>query len=213
MQNRPFFLIRFGNADWARLAGFSLLAGFALMFCGCQTTPTCCVGAGKTFALKLAAPQADSHNLSSAKPGPFEQQFRLDTGETNATRRAEFDQPLRIKGQSKTSLVLKFDLSSWPENLRPLARVWVAVGATNTFTTEVNVSLNFSQNGTGVSVPLNNRISIGNMALMGCDFLVNDGEVMVGMENAGQPRAVDFTLHAIIYVPHKIDPDCVPAKP
>jgi len=202
------------NTRVARWANSSLMGCLALFLgtwlTGCQTAATNNCSEGKIFALKLAAPQTDSPNLS---PRPFEQQFRLDTGETNATRRTEFDQPLRIQGQSKTSLLLKFDLSSWPDNLRPLARAWVAVGATNTFTTEVNINLTFSQNGADVNVPLNTRISIGNIALMGCDFLVNDGAVTVGMENAGQPRAVDFTLHVMVYVPRKTDPDCAPAKP
>jgi hypothetical protein len=110
-------------------------------------------------------------------------------------------------------LLLKFDLSDWPEALRPLARAWVAIGATNTFTTEVNVNLNFSQNGIAMTTPLNNRTSLNNIDLIGCDFLVNNGDVAVKIENAGLPRDVDYTLHVIVYVPRKVDPNYSAAKP
>ena len=41
---------------------------------------------------------------------------------------------------------------------------------------------------------------------MGCDFPVKDGDVTMEIEDAGLPRDVDYTLHAIIYVPQKVDP-------
>jgi len=201
------------------LAGFAGLGlvGCAAIVCafltGCQATQPGKAGENKMFALKLPAPQAFIQRSPESNPGPFEQQFRLDTGETNLTRRTEFEQPLRIRAQSRDRLLLKFDLAGWPEALRPLARAWVAIGATNTFTTEVNVSLNFIQNGAGVTTPLNNRISIDDLALMGCDFLARDGDVTVEIENAGLPRDVDYTLHAIVYVPRQVDPEVSQAKP
>jgi len=201
-----------GNRGFAGFASQRLAVCAAMIVCGlvagCRTPGTTRDGNHRTFQQKLPAPREFAQGSSSLQPGPFEQQFRLDTRETNTTRRAEMDQHLRVKGQSKDALLLKFDLSRWPETLRPLARAWLGIGATNTFTTEVNINLNFSQNGTGVNVPLNNRISINNIALMGCDFLVKDGNVTVEIENAGLPRDVDYTLHAIIYVPRKADPNC-----
>ena len=104
-------------------------------------------------------------------------------------------------------MLLKFNLSDWPEPLRPLARLWVGIGASNSFTTEVTINLNFSQNGTGVSTGLNNLTAIDNVALMGCDFAMQDGDVTVEVENRGLPRDVDYKLRAIVYVPGKVDPE------
>jgi hypothetical protein len=201
----------------ARLVSHRLVTCATIIVCafltGCRTTQADRTGDSKIFTPKLPTPQAFAQGSPASNPGTFEQQFRIDTGETNLTRRAEFEQPLRIKAQSKNSLLLKFDLSDWPEALRPLARAWVAIGATNTFTTEVNVNLNFSQNGIAMTTPLNNRTSLNNIDLIGCDFLVNNGDVAVKIENAGLPRDVDYTLHVIVYVPRKVDPNYSAAKP
>jgi len=81
--------------------------------------------------------------------------------------------------------------------------VWVGIGASNAFTTEISINLNFTQNGTGISTPLNNLFSIDGIAIIGCKFSVQDGDVTVGIENHGLPRDVDYALHAIVYAPGK----------
>jgi hypothetical protein len=161
----------------------------------------------RLFAPKLPPPQPFVARTADGRPGPFEQQFRIDTGQTNLTPRSETAWPLRIKSNHKDRVLLRFDLSAWPESLRPAARLWIGIGASNAFTTEVIVNLSFSQNGVGVTVPLNNSIAIDDVALMGCDFAVQDGDVTVDIDNHGLARDVDYTLHAIVYVPKKLDPN------
>ncbi len=169
---------------------------------GCHTVKS---DAPKTFVPKLPPPLPLATN-AALRVSPFEQQFRIDTGETNSTLQAEFDRPLRIQGQSKDRLLLRPDLSAWPEALRKQARIWVGIGAASSFTTEVNVTLTFPQNGAAVTMPLNNMISIDGMTLLGCDFSTPDGDVAVEIQNEGIPRDVDYTLHAIAYVPWKPKP-------
>lgn len=159
------------------------------------------------FNEKLPPPHAFAPDPSATKLSPFEQQFRLDTGETNSTRRAEIEHRLCVKGQSKDTLLLKVDLSEWPEAWKPLAQVWVGIGAPGEFTREVNVNLTFSQRGAGVSAPLNNFISIDGLALLGANLPVKNGDITVEVENAGLPRDVNYILHAIVYVPRTGNPD------
>jgi hypothetical protein len=175
----------------------------AIVLAGCRTSRT---DAPAPIALKLAPPHEFAAEASADHPGPFEKQFRIDTGETRLTRRTDTDQSRCIAANSKDRLLLKFDLSDWPEPLRPLARLWVGIGASNAFTTEVTINLTFIQNGTGVSTGLNNLTSIDGVALMGSDFAKQDGEVTVEIENRGLPRDVDYKLHPIVYVPKKLDP-------
>src|SRR5689334_3330299 len=111
---------------------------------GCQTSKD---AAPIPFVQKLPPPRP--FNAKASTPlSPFEQQCRLDTGETSRTRRSELDWPLRIEANSKYRYFLRFDLSAWPADLRPDARLWVSVGASNSFTTDVAVNLTFSQGGT-----------------------------------------------------------------
>ena len=167
------------------------------LFTGCSAGRVN-VPAPKMLLWKSAAPQPFA---KGAPRDVFERQFRLDTGRKDSTPRAEFNQSLRIRAQSRDRLQLHFDLSAWPEPLQPSARLWVCVGAANDFTTEVNVNLSFSQNGAGVFLPLNNSTAIDGVALMGCDFAARDGDVTIEIENQGMPRDVDCTLRAILYVP------------
>jgi hypothetical protein len=162
--------------------------------------------ASEAIALKLAAPREFAFESATDHAGPFEKQFRIDTSETHLTRRTVTEQSRRIQANSKDRMRLKFDLSEWPESLRPSARLWVGIGASNAFTTEVTINLVFTQNGTGVSTGLNNLTSIDGVALMGCDFALQDGEVTVEIENRGLPRDVDYKLHTITYVPKKLEP-------
>jgi len=178
---------------------------------GCRTSEMPPRDVHLNLQQQFSAPQELKHKASAF--APFEQQFGRDTGETNSTRRAEMDWRLRVRGQSQNTMVLKFDLTRWPDQLKPLARAWVAIGATNTFSTQVNINLNFSQNGIGMTSPLNDRISINNFDLMRADFAVKDGDVTVKIANAGQPCDLNYALHATIYVPFKIDPKGFAAKP
>ena len=184
-------------------AGRVIRAGAVLVAAGicfgCQSRPIDS-GAGSGSVL-LAPPLPEPRAHGGAAPGPFEQQFRVDTGQIALTRRTEFEQSRRVRGQSRDRLEFRFDLSRWPQELRPLARAWIAVGATNSFTTELTVTLTFTQDGTSMTTPLNNRISVDNVALMGCDFAVKDGPVILEIENAGMSRDLDYRLHTIIYVP------------
>jgi hypothetical protein len=177
--------------------------GTALIACAsltsCRTAP---LEPHETIIRKLPP----LREFTAATPGPFEQQFRIDTGETNLTRRSEFEQTRKLRGQSKERLLLRIDLSDWPEPLRSPARLWIGIGAPNSFTTEVTINLTFTQNGAGISTGLNNSINIDGVALMGCNFAVSDGDVTIDLENLGLSRDVDYTLHVIVYVPGKADP-------
>jgi hypothetical protein len=167
---------------------------------GCHTPNRAAADVPKRIQLKLPSPKpleaAMTRHLSA-----FEQQFQKDTGQTNSTPRSEFDRTLRIKGQSKDQLALHCDLSAWPEAQRKDARLWVGIGAPDSFTMEVNMTLTFTQNGIGITTPLNNLINIDGMALMGCDFAVQDGDVTIEIRNEGLPRAMDYRLHTTAYIP------------
>ena len=180
--------------------------GFAItgLLAGCAAPKS---AAPEVLSLQPAPPREFATDALTDRPDPFEQQFRIDTGESRLTRRTDIVHPRRVRANSRDRMLLKFNLSDWPEPLRPLARLWVGIGASNSFTTEVTINLNFSQNGTGVSTGLNNLTAIDNVALMGCDFAMQDGDVTVEVENRGLPRDVDYKLRAIVYVPGKVDPE------
>ena len=61
----------------------------------------------RTFTQKLPAPKEVTFD---ANLNPFEKQFRIDTGETNLTRRSEVDQSVRIDELAKDRLLFKFEL-------------------------------------------------------------------------------------------------------
>jgi hypothetical protein len=164
----------------------------------------------RTFTQKLPAPKEVTFD---ANLNPFEKQFRIDTGETNLTRRSEVDQSVRIDELAKDRLLFKFDFSAWPQSLRPLARLWVAVGASSAIATDGTLGLTFSQNGIGVFKELNYAYNVDGTILMGSDFAVKDGEVAVQIENRTHLSNLHYTLHAIVYVPRKAGPVFSAAKP
>ncbi|MBC8096649.1 MAG: hypothetical protein H7Y43_12640 [Akkermansiaceae bacterium] len=181
----------------------SLAALLCGLLAGCRSPQVQTPSASQPRIFQEKLPSPREFNLNARTHGVFEKQFQADIGETNALLLSVFEKNLTVKGQSEDVLLLNFDLSEWPESSRREAHLWVCIGASNAFTTEVNVNLNFSQNGTGVTAPLNNQIAIDDMALVGCDFAMQDGEVTVKIENSGMPRDVDYTLHAIAYLPRK----------
>jgi len=180
-----------------------MLGGLAA---GCVTnraTQNPTVACNRTFTQKLPAPKgiAFGANLS-----PFEKQFRIDTGGTNLTRRAEVERTMRIKALGKNRLLFKFNLSAWPQSLSPLARLWIAVGASSAITTDGTLKLTFSKNGVVMSTELNNAYNVDGTILMGDDFAVKNGEVVVEIENRTHLSNLHYTLHAVVYVPSNVDP-------
>ena len=157
-------------------------------------------------AQKLSPPVALVRETSVMPPGIFEKQFRIDTGESSSTRRVEFDRRIEVKVGVKERRIFKFDLGSWPELLRPHARLWVAVSAPAAITTEGPLHVSFSQGGVGMATGIDNRFSVDGVILMGCDYAVREGEVAVEIDNANHLAAVPCTLHAIVYFPGKTDP-------
>lgn len=157
-------------------------------------------------AEKIPAPFALSNAAPETPPGIFEQQFRTDTGENSLTRRTEIDRSIPLKVGARERLVFKFDLASWPESLRPHARLWVAVSAPATITTEGPLHVGFSQGGVGLSAGLDYTYHRDGFILMGCDYAVRDGEVAVTIDNLNHLGDVPCGLHAIIYVPRKLEP-------
>ncbi len=155
---------------------------------------------------KIAAPRARTSAAPETAIGIFEKQFRIDTDETAATRRTDIERPVKLAVQAKVRLVLKFDLSDWPEQLRSRARIWVAVGAPDEITTEGPLGLAFSQNGVGMATDLNSTFNVDGVMVMGCDYAVSDGEITVGIDSRTHSREIDCTVHVIIYVSGKSDP-------
>ena len=172
----------------------------------CQAADT--GGSGGTFDQRLSAPQKFVPPAAGSQAeGTFEKQFETDTGETALTRRAGIDRTIPLGGVLATNrLRFKFDLSAWPADLRPLARMWVAVGAASAISNDGTLGLNFSQAGIGMSTELNNTYTVDGTMILGCDYAVKDGEVTLEVVNRTHLTDSRCMIHAIVYVPRKLDP-------
>ena len=159
----------------------------------------------ETAAEKIPAPRAALSKDAEMQLSIFEKQFRIDTGEGESTRRGELERRIEIKVGAKERMVFKFDLTAWPKTLRPVARVWVAVGAPSTITTEGTLHVNFSQAGVGVSTGLDNTFNREGVILMGCDYAERDGAITIEIENPNHLSAVPCTVRAIVYLPRKLN--------
>ena len=106
------------------------------------------------------------------------------------TRRAEFDRTIALGATSSQShLRFDFDLSAWPEDLRPQARMWIAVGTTNAISTDGDLWLTFSQSGAGMTTGLNDTYDVDGTMVLGCDYAATNGEVTVAIKNrTDRPR-------------------------
>lgn len=168
-----------------------------------------------TFDQKLPPPQPCSPATPVSHSGNvFEQVFRKDTGETALTRRAEFDRTIALGATSSQShLRFDFDLSAWPEDLRPQARMWIAVGATNAISTDGDLLLAFLQNGAGMTTGLNNTYDVGGTMVLGCDYAATNGEVSVVIKNRTDLTGIPCSIHATVYLPAKRDPANSPKHP
>lgn len=168
-----------------------------------------------TFDQTLPAPKKFSPaGPGGDSPNAFEKQFRKDTGETALTRRAEVDRMISLEAMSsKSHLRFDFDLSAWPEDLRSHARMWIAVGATNTMSADGTLTLTFSQSGAGMVTELNNTYNVDGTMVLGCDYAVTNGEVTVEIENRTHLAGINCSIHAIVYLPGKLDLSNLPKHP
>ena len=180
-----------------------------ILFCLLVNITVCiCVASGTagetwTFDQKLSPPKIFS---TGGTESTFEKQFRKDTGESSSTRRVEFERTVPLGAAfSKNTLHFKFSLSEWPADLRPLARMWVAVGATNTISAEGTLSLAFSQGNVGMATELNDTYNVDGTMVLGCDFSVKAGEVIVEIENRTHLADIHCSIHTCVYVPGKLD--------
>lgn len=159
----------------------------------------CAFAGDKTFTFdeKLHAPKL----IPTVDDDAFEKQFVIDTGATNCPQ-TQFLRSIRLdKFPAKDDLTFKFLLSKWPDDLQPTARLWIAIGVTNTIANDGSLGLNFSQNGTGMETDLNNSYNIGGMMILGCDYAYTNGEVTVKVQNKTHLPDVRVSVCAIAYVP------------
>jgi hypothetical protein len=138
---------------------------------------------------------------ASESSSPFEKQFRADTGEGARTARIALDREVRVPVGAKKTVTLKFDLAAWAESQRAGARLWAAVGAPDRITTEGPLQVSFSQNGLGMTTGIDHTFNVDGTILMGCDYAVRDGAVVVEIENSNHSAEVVCSVHAILYVP------------
>lgn len=157
-----------------------------------------------TVPEKVPAPAALASSASLAPLPAFEKKFRVDTGEGALTPRTEIQRTVVVKVGAKEKRIFKLDLNAWPAALRPPARLWLAVAAPSTITTEGPLRLEFSQGGVSMSTAVDYTFNMDGMILLGCDYAVRDGEVSVEVDNGNHLTDVPCTLHAIVYVPRKI---------
>lgn len=155
---------------------------------------------------KIPPPFSPGSAVLEKNVAVFEKRFRADTGESERTRRVAIERQIPVKVGAKERLVFKFDLMSWPEPLRPLARLWVAVGAPSAITSEGPLQVNFSQGGVGMTTGIDHTFNIDGVMVMGCDYAVPDGAVTVEIDNSNHLSDVPCSLYAIVYVPKKVDP-------
>jgi hypothetical protein len=166
-----------------------------------------------TFDQKLSAPQKFSP-AGGYLENVFEKVFRTDTGETNLTRRTEFDRTISLGATDSTShLRFDFDLSAWPKDLRPQARMWIAVGTTNAISTDGDLRLTFSQSGAGMTTGLNDTYNVDGTMVLGCDYAATNGEVTVAIKNRTDVTGLPCSIHATVYLPAKRDPANLPQPP
>ena len=172
-------------------------------------------GSEGAFDQRLPAPQKFVPPAAGSQAeGAFEKQFETDTGETALTRRAGIDRTIPLGGVLATNhLRFKFNLSAWPEELRPQARMWVAVGAASAISNDGTLGLNFSQAGNGMSTELNNTYNVDGTMILGCDYAVKDGEVTLEIVNRTHLTDSRCIIHAIVYVPRKMDSRYPSAEP
>ena len=164
-------------------------------------------GSDHAFDDTLAPPQI----VSAIGENPFEKQFVGDTGATNRPR-AEIFRRFELGAlPAKSDLTFRFKLNRWPKASQSAARLWVAIGATNTISTDGSLGLSFLQNGNGMSTDLNNSYNVDGTMVLGSDFAFTNGIITVEIQNKTHLPNVAFTVCAIAYLPPP--PAAAPAHP
>jgi hypothetical protein len=138
---------------------------------------------------------------ASGRSSSFEKQFRADTGQGAGTAGTAVERIVRVPVGAKKTVTLKFDLSAWPEAQRAGARLWTAAGAPDRITTEGPLQVSFSQNGLGMTTGIDHTFNVDGIILMGCDYAVRDGAVVIEIENSNHSAEVVCSVHAILYMP------------
>lgn len=160
------------------------------------------VGAARPIDEKLPPPAA-LIDTPGAPLSPFEKRFRDDMGENESAARVEIDRAFELAPESTERFVFAPDLSAWPAAARSSARLWIAVGAPSSITTEGPLDLALEQSGVRKSTQLNYTYDMDGTMVLGSDYAAKDGRVILELSNHTVPRPVNCRVHVIVYVPRQ----------
>lgn len=181
-----------------------IFAFLGALLSSCQSVPPLrapTVSAAQLPSEKLPPPAPFVSTGLGGKLSPFERQFRHDTGENDATRRAEVHRFVQTDDQPKQRFFFNFDLSAWPEALRSRVRVWVAVGAESQLSTVGPFSVGFLQNNVGLVTSLDYTFNVEGTMVLGSDFSAADGPIALEIDRLSLPPGVAYQIHATVYLP------------